>query len=502
LKKQIQNSTLKYLYLYTRMKREFIINIILLVLINLLIKPAYIFGVEVRIQNLTGTEAYGMYFHYLNLVYLFSFVNDPGIQNWNAQFVPKNREIAGSHFISLLKVKGFMFGILLMLMAGIGLLLHYNIFYLLMLTANLALSSLLIIIRGTIAGIGMYRTDSWLSASDKFLMLIILGYLAWFSPYQHTFTIDMLIVGQGAALILSCLAGMFVIYRNTTLTNLPFNLKTITSVIKSSAPFLLILVFMTAYNKLDGVMLGFLLNDNNYQAGIYAAGIRFYDAANMVAYLFAALLLPMYASNIFNTEILHELQDTGLRFTAVLSWMIVCTFIFFGHDILGILYTDQDPEIYNILIMLMPAFFTVAVAYIFGTLLVAAGKLTRLTKLFGAGLMLNFLLNLLLIPEYKAFGASVATLVTQLVVMAGQIYLVRKEMQVVISGKTWGAVIWFACLTCISMVLISKLEELPWYVNLLLCGFICIILALITGLVRWSSVRKLLSRNTEAGIQL
>jgi O-antigen/teichoic acid export membrane protein len=483
------------------MKREFIINIILLVLINLLIKPAYIFGVEVRIQNLTGTEAYGMYFHYLNLVYLFSFVNDPGIQNWNAQFVPKNTAMAGSHFISLLKVKAFLFVILLLLMAGIGFILDYNIFYLLMLTANLALSSLLIIIRGTIAGIGLYRTDSWLSASDKFLMLIILGYLAWFSPYQQVFTIDMLIMGQGAALILSCVVGMFIIFRNTTFENLPFNLTNFTSVIKSSAPFLLILVFMTAYNKLDGVMLGLLLDDNNYQAGIYAAGIRIYDAANMVAYLFAALLLPMYASNIFNTVILHELQDTGLRFTAGLSWMIVCSFIFFGNDILGILYTDQDPELYNTLILLMPAFFMVAVAYIFGTLLVAAGKLAGLTKLFGAGLLLNFLLNLFLIPEYKAIGAAIATLVTQLVVMAGQIYLVRKEMNLNVSGKTWGAVIWFACLTCISMAVISRLEVLPWYVNLLLCGFICIILTLVSRLIQWSSVRKLLIRNTGADVQ-
>jgi O-antigen/teichoic acid export membrane protein len=333
------------------------------------------------------------------------------------------------------------------------------------------------------------------------MMLIILGYLAWFSPYQQAFTLDMLIMGQGAALMLSCMAGMFIIYRNTTLENLPFNLTTVTSVIKSSAPFLLILVFMTAYNKLDGVMLGLLLDDNNYQAGIYAAGIRIYDAANMVAYLSAALLLPMYASNIFNADILIELQDTGLRFTAGLSWMIVCTFIFFGNEILGVLYTDQDPTLYHTLVILMPAFFMVAVAYIFGTLLVAAGKLTSLTKLFGAGLLLNFLLNLFLISEYKALGAAIATLITQSVVMAGQIYLVSKEMEMNISGKTWAAVLWFACLTCISMVVISGLEVLPWYVNLLLCGFICIILTLVTGLIQWSSVKKLLSRNAGADAQ-
>lgn len=64
------------------------------------------------------------------------------------------------------------------------------------------------------------------------------------------------------------------------------------------APYVLIMIFMTAYNKLDGVMLGWLLDDNKYQAGIYAAAYRFYEAANMSGYLFASLLLPMYASNI------------------------------------------------------------------------------------------------------------------------------------------------------------------------------------------------------------
>jgi O-antigen/teichoic acid export membrane protein len=483
------------------MKREFIINIILLFLINLLIKPAYIFGVEVRIQNLTGTEAYGLYFHYLNFVYLLSFINDPGIQNWNAQFVPKNRNIAGSHFLNILKVKAFLFILLLLIILIVGYILNYNLYYLLMLTVNLALGSLLLIIRGTIAGLGLYRTDSWMSASDKFLMLVILGYLAWFSPYQQSFTIDLLILGQGAALILSCLLGMIIIFQNTTITKLPFSMESIKYTLKNSTPYLLILVFMTAYNKLDGVMLGFLLDDNHYQAGLYAAGMRLYDAANMVAYLFAALLLPMFSSNIFNRDVIQDLQDVGLRFTVGISWGVVCAIIFFGKDMLQLLYTDQDPTLHKILTLLMPAYFMVAVAYIFGTLLVAAGKLAGLTRLFGFGLLLNFILNLILIPAFQALGAAIATFVTQTIVTLGQIYLVRKEMNLYILRKTHFSIILYIILAWASMAVINHLDVMSWQLNLVLCGFICIILTLVTGLIQLSAGKKLLSRNTGADIQ-
>lgn len=99
-------------------------------------------------------------------------------------------------------------------------------------------------------------------------------------------------------------------------------------VIKWSAPYVLILIFMTSYNKLDGVMLGSMLNDNNYQAGVYASAFRFYEASNMIGYLFAALLLPMFAANISDVKILEELKSIGLRYTAAIA-MVLVFIIFF-----------------------------------------------------------------------------------------------------------------------------------------------------------------------------
>jgi O-antigen/teichoic acid export membrane protein len=209
----------------------------------------------------------------------------------------------------------------------------------------------------------------------------------------------------------------------------------------------------------------------------------------------------MFSSNIFNKAVLMDLQDVGLRFTVGLSWGIVCIFIFFGKDILNFLYTDQDPALYKTLTLLMSAYFMVAVAYIFGTLLVAAGKLAGLTRLFGAGLLLNFVLNLMLIPTYQAFGAAIATFITQAIVTAGQIYLVRKEMRMYISKKTYESIALYTILAWVSMALIYRMEVMTWYVNLLLCGLICIILTAVTGLIQLSSGKKLLSPNAGADLQ-
>jgi hypothetical protein len=57
------------------LKKEFLLNILLLVFINLLIKPLFIFGIDLGVQNRLGDQ-YGLYFALLNLTYLSQIVND------------------------------------------------------------------------------------------------------------------------------------------------------------------------------------------------------------------------------------------------------------------------------------------------------------------------------------------------------------------------------------------------------------------------------------------
>jgi len=478
------------------MKREFTINIILLVIINLLIKPAYIFGVDARVQNLVGIEAYGMYFDYFNFVFLFQFLNDPGLQNWNAQHVPKNRDQVGLHLGNLLKIK-LIFGVLFIIITLISSLMvgYDDPKMMLLLCVNMILSTLFIFLRGTIAGLGHYRIDSFLSVLDKALMIFILGYLAWISSYQTHFEISALIYGQGLAYLLSCIVAAIFLYKKVTWRVMDFSFKYMRDVIKWSAPYVLILIFMTSYNRLDGVMLGRLIDDNSYQAGVYATAYRFYDAANMIGYLFAALLLPMFAANMNDHKTLHILKEIGLRFVVLSASMIVLSIVFYGEKMLAILFDEFTPDFVLVLRLLILSYFMVAVAYIFGTMLVACGKVRYLNYLFGIGLLLNIVLNLFLIPSFLAVGAALATLLTQSFVLGGQVFLVKKEINIGTSVKEIIKISSFGALSALIFYTLNISLVLHWTIVLSISILICLLLSFILKIVDKQEIFQLLKRD-------
>jgi hypothetical protein len=72
------------------MNRELSINIFFLVIVNVLIKPFFIFGIDRQVQNLVPATDYGKYTTLLSLTLVFMIVNDLGIQNYNT------RKIAGT----------------------------------------------------------------------------------------------------------------------------------------------------------------------------------------------------------------------------------------------------------------------------------------------------------------------------------------------------------------------------------------------------------------------
>jgi O-antigen/teichoic acid export membrane protein len=69
------------------MQRKFLNNLMLMVLLNLLVKPLAIFGIDATVQNRIGAEEYGLYFSLLNFAYFFNIILDLGITNYNTKYV-------------------------------------------------------------------------------------------------------------------------------------------------------------------------------------------------------------------------------------------------------------------------------------------------------------------------------------------------------------------------------------------------------------------------------
>jgi O-antigen/teichoic acid export membrane protein len=471
------------------MKREFVLNILLLLVINLIIKPVYLFGVEARIQNLVGTAEYGLYFDYFNFVFLFQFLNDPGIQSWNAQFVPKVRSQIGYHFPKILLIKIALAVIFAIVTVSVSRIFGYaDSRLILLISINLILSALFMYLRGTIAGLGFYRTDSLLSSLDKLIMIVLLGYLAWFSDYRDHFAIDALVYGQMTAYILACTVALVVIWPKISDKDWHITRAYIKEKIGQFLPYTLVIFLVAGYSRLDGVMLGRLLDDNNYQAGVYATAFRFYDAAGMVGYLFAGLLLPMYASSLKQRDVINELVWAGLRFITVVAVVIVCALSFYSLEFMKLLYDEANQSFADVLVVLMASFFMVAMAYIFGTLLVAGDRVRNMNYIYAAGLVLNFTLNYWLIPEYFALGAGVATLLTQILILAGQVYFAKRYFAVFIPLKYVFWILTYIGASVLIFGLIRHNINISWY-WLLLCSIsISLFLAFFMKIIHYNEI--------------
>jgi len=481
----VRLNVLKSKYLNPKhLKKEFTLNIILLVIINLLVKPLYIFGVEARFQNLIGIEQYGLYFEYFGFVLIFQFLNDPGIQNWYAQFLPKNKEKVSSELSDVISLKIVTSLIYLAFVLVLAWIMNYQQPYIIFLLAvNLILSTFFLFLRINISGLGYYRIDSFISSIDKLLMIAIIGYLAWWSPYQYEFTIKTFVYGQMASYGIACLVAAIIVINKVPKWAFGFNISKFAPILKKSFPYLITLMVMTFYNRIDGVLLGRMIDDFNYQAGVYASVYRFYDASNMVSYLFAALLLPMYASQYHDFDRLKELVLLGLKYIIVSSTIIVMTLSFYGDIFMQLLLNDYTDSFLGILRLMMLSFIFVSLGYVFGTLMVAADKIKSLNLVFIIGLVVNLSLNVVLIPMYGAVGAAVTAVITQLVVLIGQIYLVKKEIGIRVPRAQGGILLLFFGLCGGIFFVIKNIKIIEWYYALGVSIFICVLLSFILKIV-------------------
>lgn len=171
------------------MNREFLVNIIFLVVINLLIKPFYIFGIDRTIQNVVADGDYGMYFTLFSFTYLFQIINDFGIQNFNNRNISQSRHLIDKYFPNILVLKTLMGLVFLVVVFIVAAILKFEAVWnnlLFLVALNWILTSFLLYLRSNVSALGMYRVDSMLSVLDKLLLIIICGVLLW-SPLTGEF---------------------------------------------------------------------------------------------------------------------------------------------------------------------------------------------------------------------------------------------------------------------------------------------------------------------------
>jgi len=474
------------------LKRKFVTNLILLLFLNLLIKPFWIFGIDRTVQNIVGDQSYGLYFALLNFSMLLNILLDVGITNFNNRNISRHNFLVTKHLSNIIGLKFVLAGFYAVVCLVVALIIGYDKvqFHLLFfLIFNQFLLSFILYLRSNISALQFFRTDSLISVLDRTLMIVICGVLLYTNILNRKFTIQWFVYAQTFSYVLTSIVTFLVVLSKSGRISVRMNPKFCLVFLKKSYPYALLILLMSFYNRIDSVLIERLLPDpvGKEQAGIYAQAFRLLDAVSNFGVLFAGLLLPIFAKMIKDRE--HIGPMVQLSYSLIIAPAVILAFscLFYNEEIMQALYKSNSDESSRILGILMLGMLGIMTTYIFGTLLTANGSLKQLNIMASLGMVLNIILNIILIPRFMALGAAWASLSTQFATAIAQLIIALAIFRLKVDWRYIGRLMLFAVLLILAGF-ISRLTG-NW-----LYGFAAMIATggLIAFLIKLINVRDLI----------
>jgi O-antigen/teichoic acid export membrane protein len=485
------------------MKKKFLTNLALLIFLNLLIKPFFIFGIDRTVQNTVGLGSYGFYFTIFNFAFLFYILLDVGLTSFNNRNIAQNTQLLKKHFSSLVALKFFLGGLYMALTFLVGWIIGYNGEQMKMLSwvgLNLFLLAFILYLRSNVNGMLLFRTDSFLSVLDRILMIAICGLLLWGNVVTEPFRIEWFVYAQTVSYAVTLIVAFVVVINKSKFQRMTWNTAFFLVILKKSLPFAVLVMLMAIYNRLDAVLIERLIEgpEGERQAGIYANAFRLLDAFNQIAWLFAVLLLPIYAKMIQQREDLGDMVRLPFGLLFAVAMVVVTGSFIYRTEIMGWLYPrgpdesalefalklEQSSRVFGILII---CFLGTTTMYIFSTLLTANNNLKQLNLVAFGGILINFGVNLVLIPRLSAAGAAYASLATQLLTATAHVFLVRHYFKFPVNYRFIGALVIYS-VAVIILNIASLYLPFQWQVNFMIMVIAGTLLAFLLKLINLKEI--------------
>ena len=420
------------------MQKKFISNLALMVFLNLLVKPVAIFGIDAAVQNNVGEDDYGIYFTLLNFSFLFNILLDIGINNFTTKNVAQYPEVASKHLGKVLTFRFALFIFYAIVSFSIALVLgwsNYEIYLLSFLILNQFLATLIAYTRSHFGGLLMFKTDAVISVLDRFLLIIFCGILLYTPITNTTFKIEWFIWIQTLCYAITLIIATVILFSKFGVPELKYHKAFSYSIVRKSFPYALLIFLMMVYTRLDSVMVERLHWNGKEEAGIYAKGFRLVNAFFMFAMIFSNLLFPMFSKMFKQKENVKPLLATSAKLLIGGSILLSIVSFFNSKFILDLIYTNNIDESNQPFQLLMFSFIGMCSTILYGTFLTARGNMLFLNIVSSVGIVVNIIINAILIPEYGATGAAIATLTTQSVISAIQFVYSVKVLKVQFSIK-------------------------------------------------------------------
>lgn len=481
------------------MQKKFISNLALMVLLNLLVKPLAIFGIDATVQNQVGAEAYGIYFSLLNFSVLFNILLDFGINNFTTKNIAQSPNVATKYLGRVLTFRFVLFFFYAIFSYSIAIVLGWNAYelYLLgFLVLNQFIITLIAYVRSYFGGLLMFKTDAFIGVLDRILLIILCGAILFLPITDLDFKIEWFIWIQTICYLIALIVAFILLFAKVGIPKLKYRPVFSYVIIRKSFPYALLILLMMIYTRVDSVMIERMHPNGKMEAGYYAQGFRLLSAFFMFAMLFSNLLFPLFSKMFTNRMNILPLLSTAAKLLIGTAILISIVSYFNSKYILGLIYKADIIYSNASFQLLMFSFIGMCSTVIFGTLLTAKGELRFLNIASAVGIVINFIINLYLIPIYGATGAAIATLITQSVVSIVQFVYCMKALKLDFSFIVVGQ---FGLFTAVVFTLCYyvRAESIAVLVAILLISFLSMLLF---KLIDLRTIARILKSSSEEEI--
>ena len=370
--------------------------------------------VSVAVARYLGPEDFGLFNYVMSVVALVGVVSQLGLREIAkrelVEFPERRNEIIGTCFV-------------LNLIAGVVV---YSIMLWVVFTQtdNSLLISLFALLGSSMLISSLHYVELWFQSQVR----SDLSVLASSTSLAMFAILKVLAIAQGAGLIAFgylflfealalCLLQIF-FYRKHFGSIFKWQMcrQTAVSFLQQSWPLILSGLAVTAYMKIDQVMLGAMLGDE--AVGQYSAAVRISMVCYFVPLILAKSLFPAILNARNQSKALYKKRlQNYFDLNAGLAYMIAIPMSIAAPWIIMLLFGEAYKEASPIL-----SVHAWSCLFIFSG--ISRSRYLVAEKLFKfsmnctvLGAIVNLVLNFLLIPKYEGFGAAIATLVIQLIFM-------------------------------------------------------------------------------------
>lgn len=421
------------------MQKLFLRGLGITLLLNLLVKPATIFLVDIKMQNELGSESYGIFQTMLSLTFLFSMFLDMGITNFMTRMIAQHPHMIYKYSNRLFTFRLVLVFIYVVWTGSLFFILDYPIDWLWVLVA-LIMHQISIItvnyVRAYTGGLLKFGLDAVLSVVER-TVYFGLGGLMLYTAIVEPVTLGWFVFAFVSSSTISLIVATFIYLKLVALPKLQWDVNFFFTILRQSLPYALLVILMMLTSRLDAVFIEKLHHDGTNQVAYYTQSFRLLDACWMFAVLFGSILLPVFSRVLKENTSTTGIMTTSLNILASGGILMIAFTNGIKENMFELLYKDTNSFAYNAWIFHSIAFIPMCFTVVFGTLLTANGSMKILNTIAFSSLILVCVFNLVLVPVYGAVGAAIASCIAQTAMGVLQYWVVRYKMKHQLTRFTW-----------------------------------------------------------------